>query len=498
MDTSRRQTVVVNHYATTKPLLSIELDEPQRVWFPGQVIHGTVRLSSLAASLSSTTTCIQLHLTCVFQLGDGSRKILLLKVIVPSQPCHGQTQLPFNIAIPTSVPSTVDDKTIAAKVQYKIKAVYQIPGLPTTLYPKTSIPVHIKSWISANDIAYSAGLKSEKDATIIIPRDIIMSAVRLRKDEERKISATLSIPRSCYLPDQSISFSLKIQHVAPIKQMQGVHVHLERVTHIVLDGMTSIDTVSVAEMTLPLICDTKDFTATITSGALKVPLNISSTIDNTISPLNIFYRIRVTLNMDMTILLDEPHSRKRDRAYSVVTRMMSWNDDLKSPRNNTTLSLDLPVVIGTTDASKETMPIAPLKDPALSLDQIYFQHLQSNRFSNYDTGDKKFPPRTDSLPTHVPDIITTPPDYYAHTTFSSPILMKPTFYTQIPRQPSAPHLQDIELSPIYGTEPCTATEKPPLRPSHRYSKSWSLPVLPHNIPPSSIQSPHTISKSSTS
>lgn len=241
--------------------------------------------------------------------------------------------------------------------------------MPLVLYPKTSVPILISAQISTTDPIYMTRIQSQKKISINIPRDIVLKNKKLRKGEKGIVSAKFILPTTCFLPGQSIPFSLDIHHIAPVKQIQGIQVLLERITTLQGENESSIDTKVIDKLILPLVCDLDDFSAYITDQVLHVPNNISPTShtkgQDIIMPFSIQYRLKVLVNMDMHHFLEDIPVRKRDRAYSMMTKMIGSLEQDGGPAffYGTTIELDLPVIIGTTSKHRQTSSLTPVTLP---------------------------------------------------------------------------------------------------------------------------------------
>lgn len=248
-------------------------------------------------------------------------------------------------------------QSIHGRIEYKIKAIYEMAtDLPLSLYPKTSVPILISAQISTTDPVYMTPMQSKKEISITIPRDVVLKNKKLRKGEKGIVSAKLNMPASCFLPGQNIPFSLEIQHMAPVKQTQGIQILLERVTTIQGENGNSLETKVIEKLIMPLLCDLDDHSACITDQVLNVPSNISPTSytkgQDIIMPFNIHYRLKVLVNMDMHHFLEDIPLRKRDRAYSMMTKIIgSLEQDGPTFFYGTTIELYLPVTIGTTSST---------------------------------------------------------------------------------------------------------------------------------------------------
>lgn len=238
-----------------------------------------------------------------------------------------------------------------------MKAIYEMTDLPLSLYPKISLPILISERISTNDPLYVIPTQSKKEIEITIPRDIVLKNDRLLKGDKVTVSAKLFLSTFCFLPGQNIPFKLKIQHIAPVKQIQGIQIMLERTIRIQEKQGDCLETTSIAKIILPFVCDINDYTACITDQVLKIPENISPTSCNirhdVVMPFYIQYRLKVFINMDMYHISEDVPIRKRDRAYSMVTKMIgNLEDQDNGPAffYKTTIELELPVIIGTTAA----------------------------------------------------------------------------------------------------------------------------------------------------
>ncbi|KAG0171393.1 hypothetical protein DFQ30_001076 [Apophysomyces sp. BC1015] len=270
----------------------------------------------------------------------------------------GQNRVKFSIAVPMNVPSYVDFEEFPATLTYKIKATHDIPQLSVALRPKASVPVLISNHVPIHDERFHTGLTSEKKLIITVQKDFVRQNFKIRKGDSGPVWAKFSIPSSGFIPGHPIPFTLHVQHIAPIRQMQGIHIQLERTVQLAT-GTTSIGTSCIAETELPLMCDPSDFTATIScQNALCVPADTPPTLQNEMSPLQISYRIHVTVKMSMSTLNDT--NRKLDRAYGMVNAMgkMIGRAEESSSSPATTVLLDLPITISTPQ-----IPRLPLNNP---------------------------------------------------------------------------------------------------------------------------------------
>lgn len=243
-------------------------------------------------------------------------------------------------------------QSVGGKIEYKVKAIYEMANLPPSIYPKASAPILISAQISTADPLYTTPMQSEKELLMTIPRDIALrKSASLRKGRNGLVSAVLCIPHSCFLPGDCIPFSLTVHHIAPIRQTEGIHIVLERVTTITTPSEEKRDTTMVQRVILPLLCSLDDHTAHVHSQQqLKVPLTVSPTVEtNKMIPLSVHYRVKALINMDMQQLVEDVPQRKRDRAYAMVNKVMML-DAASRPAffYNTTIELDLPITIGTT------------------------------------------------------------------------------------------------------------------------------------------------------
>lgn len=201
-------------------------------------------------------------------------------------------------------------------------------------------------------------MQNEKEIMITIPRDVVLKKTMtiLRKGDTGLVSAKICIPHSCFLPGESVPFTLSIQHIAPIKQAQGIHVLLERITTITTSTEEKRSVTTMKTLNLPLLCNVDDHAATVNSSQqLKIPESTSPTIKtNKFIPFSIEYRLKALVNMDMHQFMEEIPQRKRDRAYNMMSKMMMaaaiTDQQGGGPAffYNTTIELDLPIQIGTT------------------------------------------------------------------------------------------------------------------------------------------------------
>lgn len=221
-----------------------------------------------------------------------------------------------------------------------------------------------------------------------IPRDVVLKKSTLRKGDTGLVSAKLVIPHSCFLPGESIPFALYIRHIAPIKQAQGIHVVLERITTITTPTEEKISVTTIKTLNLPLLCNVDDHAATVNSTQqLKIPESTAPTLEtsNKLIPFAIRYRLKALVNMDMHQFMEEIPQRKRDRAYNMMSKMMMVAAATSSDQQgvgpaffySTTIELDLPIRIGTTHE-----PILTTANASKHHSLPYPLHITSSSFAS--------------------------------------------------------------------------------------------------------------------
>ncbi|KAL9558115.1 hypothetical protein MBANPS3_001064 [Mucor bainieri] len=356
-------------------LLHISLEHPpDYIYLPGDDITawmageiGTVNISQLLLSTTwkQSTARIDVHLACSFRVCDATssaKKQSVFKLMTnPIWISLSDTnRAAFSLTIPSHLPAySTHDKSINGRIEYKLKAVYEITDLPLSLYPKTSIPVLISAQISTADPDYTTPMQNEKEIAMTIPRDVVLKKSTLRKGDTGLVSARLVIPHSCFLPGEPIPFALYIQHIAPIKQAQGIHVVLERITTIITPTEERRSVTTIRSLNLPLLCNVDDHAATVNSSQqLRIPESTAPTLETSskLIPFSIQYRLKALVNMDMHQFMEEIPQRKRDRAYNMMSKMMMVAAATSSDQQgvgpaffySTTIELDLPLRIGTT------------------------------------------------------------------------------------------------------------------------------------------------------
>ncbi|KAG2225128.1 hypothetical protein INT45_011811 [Circinella minor] len=349
MESSIRTQTSFVYQVAPKDLVCIQLEDPDRTYFPGERITGHVQIGMK----HGTNSRVAIHLACTAKL--SSRNLPLFKI--PHQPTHlsahtTHIQIPFSIMVPGDVPSSVDHSRVPGKIEYKIKAVHELNDLPSCIWPKASAIIRVHERISTVEDRYMKGMTSEGKLSFNIPHDITLKHLSFRKGEHKTASAWLHIPGSCYLPDQSVPFTLRVQHFAPIRQIEGgVTAYLERITKTVCDMENSIDTVTIAQCILPLSCDPDDYRCKFTSNGLKIPKDTPPTLDRDQYPLQVSYRIRVVVSLDM----DGLQLRKRDKMATYMGMIkMKFNEE--ESIGGSTIVLDIPIKVGTT---KEELPPSP-------------------------------------------------------------------------------------------------------------------------------------------
>ncbi|KAI9335397.1 hypothetical protein BD770DRAFT_415953 [Pilaira anomala] len=353
--------------------ISIDLEHSQSYsYLPGEIIHGVITVETSNQSKGR----VDIHLSCTYRVSPSYKRSIFKVMIDPIWISNETNQAPFSLTIPSNLPTyNNNDKVIVGKIEYKMKAIYEMTDLPLSLYPKISLPILISERISTSNPLYVIPTQNRKEITITIPRDIVLKNDQLLKGEKVTVSAKLFLSTFCFLPGQNIPFKLKIQHVAPVKQIQGIQIMLERTIRVQEKQGDCLETTSIAKIILPFVCDINDYSACITDQVLKIPENISPTSCNVrhdiVMPFYIQYRLKAFINMDMYHISEDVFIRKRDRAYSMVTKMIG---NLEEQENGpgffykTTIELELPVIIGTT-----TIP-PPIRSQKI---QKQMQHLPS-------------------------------------------------------------------------------------------------------------------------
>ncbi|KAG2211189.1 hypothetical protein INT47_006308, partial [Mucor saturninus] len=358
--------------------IRIDLDHAHSyIYLPGEIISGFVTVEPCSRKNRGR---VDIQLSCSFRvlsddLHKATKKRSIFKVMInPIWIPENEYQSRFSLTIPPDLPAyNVNDESINGRIEYKLKATYEIAAdMPLVLYPKTSVLILISAKISTTDPIYTVPIHSRKEISISIPRDVVLKNKKLRKGEKGTVSAKFSLRTCCFLPGQSIPFTLGIQHMAPVKQIQGIQVLLERITTLQGESGNSIDTTVIDKLILPLVCDLDDYSAYITDQVLHVPNNISPTShtkgQEIVMPFSIQYSLKVLINMDMHNFLEDIPVRKRDRAYSMMTKIIgSLEQDGGGPAffYGTTIELNLPVVIGTTSSStlKQASSLTPVTLP---------------------------------------------------------------------------------------------------------------------------------------
>ncbi|ORX56387.1 hypothetical protein DM01DRAFT_1019635 [Hesseltinella vesiculosa] len=238
-------------------------------------------------------------------------------------------------------------------------------NFPLCLQPKVSKKLLVLDRISSRKDEYQSPISNDKEISLACDKDILKDkVVRWNKGDNVPVSAKLFLPVSCYLPGQTLPICVQVKHVAPIKQMQGIQIHLERLVSVTKgNGEKSMDSQVVAQVTLPLICDVEDTSASINSH-LDIP---KDTIPTTLSasPIQVTYRLRAAVHVDMASLVEEPTTplRKRDIAKGMVNSWGKRSNSVQESASTTSLfgsvlDLELPIVIGTTAAE----PSSPTDD----------------------------------------------------------------------------------------------------------------------------------------
>ncbi|CDS06648.1 hypothetical protein LRAMOSA09175 [Lichtheimia ramosa] len=488
---SHSQSSFVYQVAPTD-LLSIELNEPERTYFPGTVHIGLKFPTPLSR--------VAIHLSCKARLGQKNKLPLFVVTLPPTNITPGCCRVPFTITVPADIPSSVNHEKVPGKIEYKVKSVYEASDLPSSVWPKASIGIRVHEHISTQNEKYQKDLTSEGKLSFQIPHDIILKQCTFRKGDTHTALAWLHIPRSCFLPDEIIPFTLRVQHFAPIRQMDGVTAYLDRITQTLSDnhGQT-IDTTTVHRITLPLSCDEDNFQAKFTCNKLTVPSDTPPTLEKEQYPLRVTYRIRVVINLDMDAL----PLRKRDRmaSYMYMGRKIRLSDDEQA--GGPTITLDVPIKVGTTDQIDVSTPTSCLHKSVFDGGFGFFQ--QGERpfpFSPllgpppaYGSYDEKNTAATNNTMSVVMKRLSYPPSDHNSSNNSNnnsmvvmstpppPPMTQPLLVEDqlaIARQPSAPSLQEIEkpslLTSRYSYSETSSSSVDSDVKYAMHARSWSVPA----------------------
>ncbi|CAO3584209.1 unnamed protein product [Absidia cylindrospora] len=423
-------------------------------YFGGDCIQGGVRIP-YSSNLQSTSR-LDIHLSCSFQphtVNTGQLPTTkLFKIIV--SPCPQVTPnndyVPFSIPIPADIPSTLKDKALPGQIIYKIKVVHEMADLPLSLHPKVSMEICVLERIAANSTIYKSPISSEKEFKAVLPKDVIgksKAAKWINSDVNIPVHCKLSIPTSCFLEGHSIPISVRVQHIAPVKQMQGIQVQLERITNMTTstnkNGRT-VDTLVLSEVILPLICDINDCSATANCH-VTVPDQTSPTLQTTMSPLHISYRIKAIIDVEISNLLDKATAtpRKRDIAKDVVC---SWGKRIGSTDDSSTttgilsasiVELELPITIGTTTSIMKDNRSSLPSLPSLSSDS----QLSSTTLSTLSSASSSCPPKLPIRPASISSLpsslgVVTSSTYYQHHQLTASPISEKGNWIKTPSLPS--------------------------------------------------------------
>lgn len=399
--------------------------------------------------------------------------------------------------------------------------------MPSSVWPKASIDIRVHERISTQSEKYQKDLTSEGKLSFQIPHDIILKQCTFRKGDTHTALAWLHIPRSCFLPgkflstclcvctdlfmiDEIIPFTLRVQHFAPIRQMDGVTAYLDRITQTLSDNQgQTIDTTTVHRITLPLSCDEDNFQAKFTCNKLTVPSDTPPTLEKEQYPLRVSYRIRVVINMDMDAL----PLRKRDRmaSYMYMGRKIRLSDDEQA--GGPTITLDVPIKVGTTDQvdvstpssclhksvfdggfgffqqGERPFPLSPLLGPPPAYGSIDEKNTAADNTMSVVMKRLSYPPsdnnNSNSSSNNSNSIVvmssTTPPQP-SHPPPPPPLPQSLLAEDQlaIARQPSAPSLQEIEkpslLTSRYSYSETSSSSVDSDVKYAMHARSWSVPA----------------------
>ncbi|KAI8065777.1 hypothetical protein BC940DRAFT_71525 [Gongronella butleri] len=349
-------TLVAEGAFIDKQALTIELDGDGATspFFAGDAIQGKI----VAPGAVTAASRVAVALSCTYR--DSESKTTLFKLLVSPSPViqANETSVGFCLPLPSNLPCTMNDSSLPGAVTYKIKAMQEVPSLPLCLQPKASVPLTILDHISSTSNAYQSPISNEKEIKFTTDKDLTTKEKKWTKGAALPVSAKLSLPHSCFLPGHSIPISLVVQHVVPVKHMQGVQLHLERLVVVLRPGgERSMDSQLVSHATLPLICDVDASRASIHTRLAVPEATIASTLHAS-APMQVSYRVRVAISVDPSQLVEDGCSpvRKRDQVKSWGKRLVVLanddGDDGAVPANalfGNVIDLELPIVIGTTE-----------------------------------------------------------------------------------------------------------------------------------------------------
>lgn len=314
-----------------------------------------------------------------------------------------------------------------------------------------------------------------------------------------------------FMIDEIIPFTLRVQHFAPIRQMDGVTAYLDRITQTLSDNQgQTIDTTTVHRITLPLSCDEDNFQAKFTCNKLTVPGNTPPTLEKEQYPLRVSYRIRVVINMDMDAL----PLRKRDRmaSYMYMGRKIRLSDDEQA--GGPTITLDVPIKVGTSDQvdvstpssclhksvfdggfgffqqGERPFPFSPLLGPPPAYGSIDEKNAAADNTMSVVMKRLSYPPSdnnsSNSSSNNSNSIVvmssTTPPQPSQPPPLPPPLPQSLLAEDQlaIARQPSAPSLQEIEkpslLTSRYSYSETSSSSVDSDVKYAMHARSWSVPA----------------------
>ncbi|ORZ06855.1 hypothetical protein BCR42DRAFT_456196 [Absidia repens] len=243
----------------------------------------------------------------------------------------------FNLPVEVSLPScTESDTNEGGMIEYVVQATMERPSREwSALTACVHIPVLERLDVSKADLSEQVWDKISWQSQH--PEDIIDADEYQGVDQ---VDLSASIPHKGYTRNQKIPVTVDIQHFQPYQRANGLTISLIRCTRILCKEKAYLLSPTIVSSTKVDI-DIQQTTAQTITKSILIPQHISPTINLNARLMQVDYRIKVRAE------LDEPGRNNNGNSGSIASFMAMVADKRDANVDLASMSLELPVVIGT-------------------------------------------------------------------------------------------------------------------------------------------------------
>ncbi|OZJ04022.1 hypothetical protein BZG36_03768 [Bifiguratus adelaidae] len=212
-------------------------------------------------------------------------------------------------------------------------------------------PIHLLENLNVRGPLYAEPLVITQEMRISAPRDIkLKDGDVIRKGEHGIAECQIRCFPWAVLSGESIKVEIVINHMVPIKSMDGVVLVLQRHEEIASAGAVKRDSYTIATLTFPIFIDPETLTTTIAK-SITIPAGALPTFANTPA-----FQVRYELFVDVHLGIESTVLDKATRTS------YSRHKGPIRPRDQHTVSASLGVIVGTTNRTIEAEQ-DPFEDP---------------------------------------------------------------------------------------------------------------------------------------